>query len=48
LLLPLLRILLPNHVLTTSQIGRAMLNLAQRGYPKSILETRDIRIAAGI
>lgn len=48
LLLPLLRMLLPNQVLTTTQIGRAMLNLAQRGYSKTILEARDIRIAAGI
>jgi len=48
LVLPLLRILLPNQVLTTTQIGRAMLNLAQHGYPKTILEARDIRIAAGI
>ena len=48
MLLPLLRILLPNQVLTTTQIGRAMLNLAQHGYPKTILEARDIRIAAAI
>jgi uncharacterized protein YbjT (DUF2867 family) len=42
-LLPLLRWAFPNHVLTTEEIGRAMLAVARRGYPKRILETRDIR-----
>jgi uncharacterized protein YbjT (DUF2867 family) len=42
-LLPVLRALFPNHVLTTTQIGSAMLNLAKHGYAKRILETRDIR-----
>jgi uncharacterized protein YbjT (DUF2867 family) len=42
-LLPLLRILFPNHILTTEQIGRAMLTVARRGFPKRILESRDIR-----
>ncbi len=41
--LPLLRALLPNQVLTTRQIGRAMLNVAQKGFPRKILETADIR-----
>ena len=41
-----LRALLPNQVLTTRQIGRAMLNVARSGFPKRILETRDIRKAA--
>jgi uncharacterized protein YbjT (DUF2867 family) len=42
-LLPVLRAVFPNHVLSTSQIGSAMLNLAKHGYTKHILETRDIR-----
>jgi uncharacterized protein YbjT (DUF2867 family) len=42
-LLPLLRKAFPNHVLTTEEIGWAMLAVARRGYPKHILETRDIR-----
>jgi len=42
-LLPLLRLMFPNHVLTTEEIGRAMLTVARSGYPKHILETRDIR-----
>jgi uncharacterized protein YbjT (DUF2867 family) len=46
-LLPLLRMAFPNQVLTTEQIGLAMLAVARRGYAKSVLETRDIRRAAG-
>jgi uncharacterized protein YbjT (DUF2867 family) len=42
-LLPLLRRAFPNHVLTTEEIGRAMLLVARHGYEKHILETRDIR-----
>jgi uncharacterized protein YbjT (DUF2867 family) len=45
-LLPPLRWALPNYILTTEQIGLAMLSVARHGYPKKILETRDIRSAA--
>ena len=45
-LLPLLRFAFPNHVLTTEQIGRAMLSVARNGYDKRILESRDIRAAS--
>lgn len=41
-LLPLLRAVFPNHVLSTTQIGGAILNLAKHGYAKRILETPDI------
>jgi uncharacterized protein YbjT (DUF2867 family) len=44
--LPLLRLAFPNYVLTTQQIGRAMLNVAANGYPKRVLESKDIRAAA--
>lgn len=44
-LLFLLRRIFPNHVLTTEEIGQAMLIVARRGYPKHILEIRDIRAA---
>jgi uncharacterized protein YbjT (DUF2867 family) len=40
---PLLRRLFPNQVLTTEEVGRAMLAVVRRGYPKPILEIRDIR-----
>jgi uncharacterized protein YbjT (DUF2867 family) len=42
-LLPLLRWAMPNQILTTREIGQAMLNVARRGYGKRILEVRDIR-----
>jgi uncharacterized protein YbjT (DUF2867 family) len=42
-LLPLLHWALPNQVLSTREIGQAMLAVARRGYEKRILETKDIR-----
>jgi uncharacterized protein YbjT (DUF2867 family) len=42
-LLPLVRRLFPASVLTTEEIGRAMINVAKRGNPKKILESPDIR-----
>jgi uncharacterized protein YbjT (DUF2867 family) len=45
-LLPLLRRVFPNQILTTEQIARAMLNLATHPYPKHILEIKDIRAVA--
>lgn len=45
--LPLLRWALPNQVLSTRDVGRAMLSVARRGYSKRVLETKDIRVAAG-
>ncbi len=44
-LLPVLRWAFPNHILTTEQIGLAMLSVAKHGYPKRVLESRDIRSA---
>ncbi len=41
-LLPILRWGFPNQILTTEQIGRAMLKVARSGTPKRILESRDI------
>jgi uncharacterized protein YbjT (DUF2867 family) len=45
-LLPLLRLAFPNQILTTREIGQAMLAVARRGYERRILETRDIRASA--
>jgi uncharacterized protein YbjT (DUF2867 family) len=45
--LPLLRRLFPNQILTTQQIGRAMLHVAKNGAPRPILEASDIRSASG-
>jgi len=41
--LPILRRLMPNQILSTRDIGRAMLAVARKGYEKRILETADIR-----
>jgi hypothetical protein len=41
-LFPLLRRALPNQILSTREIGQAMLAVARRGCGKRILETRDI------
>ena len=45
-LLPMLRRAFPAHILTTAQIGRAMLIVARTGAPKHVLETRDISALA--
>ncbi len=45
-LLPVFRILFPKSILTTKQIGLAMLNSVRSGYPKQILEIHDIQILA--
>jgi uncharacterized protein YbjT (DUF2867 family) len=47
-LLPLLRWAMPNQILTTREMGQAMLAVARRGYEKRILEVRDIRAAAAL
>jgi len=39
---PLLLKLFPNSMTTTEQLGRAMLRVAKQGYPKHILEAKDI------
>lgn len=41
-LLPVLRRLFPNAVITTEQIGRAMLAVARSGYPRRVLERGDL------
>ncbi len=45
-LLPLLRRILGSYILTTEEIGRAMIRVARQGFPKKILESSDIRDAA--
>jgi uncharacterized protein YbjT (DUF2867 family) len=41
-LIPLLRWAMPGQILTTEQIGRAMLKVARSGAPKRVLESKDI------
>lgn len=40
--LPLLRLLLPNTILTTESVGAAMLNVARHGHATPVLEIADI------
>ena len=42
-ILGLLHKLFPNQILTTEEIGQAMLALARHNYPKHVLEPKDIR-----
>ena len=45
-LFPILRLLTPNMVSTLTQVGQAMINVTLKGYPKQILEVKDIKAAA--
>ena len=45
-LYPLLRVLLPNQVSTMRDVGLAMIKCVLKGYPKQILEIRDINALA--
>jgi hypothetical protein len=45
-LYPLLKALFPRYVTTTEKLGRAMINVAQSGAPKSVLESDDINALA--
>jgi len=42
-LYPVWKLFFPMYVTTTECVGRAMLNVAKRGSPKSVLENQDIR-----
>lgn len=43
---PLLRVLLPNQVSTLRDVGSAMINSVLKGYPKQVLEIKDINALA--
>lgn len=43
---PLFFLLLPNKSSTMSQLGLAIINAALKGYPKQILEVKDIKLLA--
>src|SRR6266446_2608951 len=42
-LLPLVRAIAPGTVVTTEELGRAMIRVAREGAPKRVLENRDLR-----
>jgi uncharacterized protein YbjT (DUF2867 family) len=41
-ILPFLKSTFPQYITTTEELGRAMLTVARDGYPKPILESKDI------
>ena len=43
---PLIQAMAPNMVITTEELGRAMIRVARNGAPKRILENRDLRALA--
>jgi uncharacterized protein YbjT (DUF2867 family) len=45
-LYPLLKRLLPGHVTTTANVGRALIQVAANGYSKHVLENQDINALA--
>ena len=45
--LPLMRKLMPNSILTTNDMGQAMLNAARKASGRHVLEIRDIKALAG-
>jgi uncharacterized protein YbjT (DUF2867 family) len=45
-LYPILRTVAPYQASTLSDVGRAMINVTLRGYPKSVLEIKDINALA--
>lgn len=47
-LLPLLRRALPGYILTTEQLGRAMLTVVRTGASKRVLESSDINALVSI
>jgi uncharacterized protein YbjT (DUF2867 family) len=42
-LLPLIRAIAPGAVITTEELGRAMIRVARHGAPKKLLESHDMR-----
>ena len=41
-ILPIIRMLAPTHISTLKQLGTAMINAVTKGYPKQIVEVKDI------
>jgi uncharacterized protein YbjT (DUF2867 family) len=43
ILYPVFRLLMPRQVMTLSEVGQAMINSVLKGYPKQVLEIKDIK-----
>jgi uncharacterized protein YbjT (DUF2867 family) len=44
---PFLRLVAAKFVTSSEEVGRAMIGVARKGYPKQVLENADIHVAAG-
>ena len=44
---PLLRVIAPGAMITTEELGRAMIRIARHGAPKKVLENRDLVALGG-
>jgi hypothetical protein len=42
-LLPVFEIITPNSICSLAQLGQAMIRVVTQGYPKNILEVKDIK-----
>jgi hypothetical protein len=47
-LLPLIGMMAPGMVLTSEELGRAMIRAAREGAPKRVLEVHDLRAVARV
>jgi uncharacterized protein YbjT (DUF2867 family) len=47
-LYPLWKVLFPNFVTTLKQLGLAMINVVIKGYDKSVIEVKDIKILSAL
>jgi uncharacterized protein YbjT (DUF2867 family) len=45
-LFPLLKWVAPNSIVTLKDLARAMINSSMKGYPKNLLEVKDIKLLA--
>ena len=43
-LIPVIKLFFPGYITTLQQLGLAMIYAATRGYPKQVLEVKDIRV----
>lgn len=46
ILVPVFALFLPGYTLKMEEVGRAMINAVLKGYPKNVLEVKDIRALA--
>ena len=47
-LIPFIKIISPNSVATLTQVAKAMIQVAAKGYHKNIIETKDIKILSAV